>query len=251
MIYQHDDIEKYSIKFFEPNGNGGYQPNFMWHTWWDFHLVPSSRPVVANPGVNVKMIDIPGRNEPIDMSDWLGTYGSRSGSWEFYVENDIEPWQVIQKKIISALHGKRKCVVLGSDPLYYYEGRFAVDTWKSEPQHSQITINYQLNPFKKSIQPFYAVFMLNSAVLPQNTDYTTYLRMGESYIVPATDASLAIYVSASGATATVYRNSESVKTVASGSSASFLALKASVAKQNIIRITGNGSATLSYTEVSL
>ena len=125
------------------------------NTWEDWHLIPSSRPTVAQAGVSTVFVDIPGRKDgPIDLSEYLTgevVYTARSGSFEFYVDNDHEYWEVIRSKIVAYLHGKRMKMCLEDDPGYYYEGRFSVPEWKSEPWNSKVVINYALGPYKYRI----------------------------------------------------------------------------------------------------
>ena len=121
------------------------------NTWDDWHLIPSERPSVASPGVSTNFVEIPGRDGAIDMTTFLVSrpiYGMRQGSWDFYVDNDHEYWETIRQKIMNHLHGKRFKIVLEDDPGWYWEGRFSVDNWRSEPSNSRITINYQINPYK-------------------------------------------------------------------------------------------------------
>ena len=47
--------------------------------------------------------------------------------------------------------------VLEDDPEYYYEGRFSVNSWKSDKTHSSITINYSVAPYKKKLHKTYFV----------------------------------------------------------------------------------------------
>lgn len=124
------------------------------NTWDDWHLIPSKRPVVASPGVSTNMVEIPGRAGALDMSTYLTggiVYGDRSGSWEFYVDNDHEYWVTIKDKIMNYLHGQRLYVVLEDDPNYYYEGRFSLSEWRSENWNSMVSINYVLAPYKRHI----------------------------------------------------------------------------------------------------
>lgn len=126
------------------------------NTWEDWHLIPSSRPTIAQAGVSTTFVDIPGRRDgPIDLSEYLTggiVYGQRSGSFEFIVDNDHEYWITIQMKIAQYLHGKRMRMVLEDDPEYYYEGRFTLNDWKSESWNSKITINYVVGPYKYRIK---------------------------------------------------------------------------------------------------
>ena len=125
------------------------------NTWDDWHLIPSSRPLISPPPVNEKFVDVPGRNGQLDLTEWqLGfpTYGSRTGSMEFIVANDWwEDWTVAYTTISNYLHGKRMRCVLEDDPTHYYEGRFKVNAWKSDKNYSTITIDYTVDPYKHSI----------------------------------------------------------------------------------------------------
>ena len=122
------------------------------NTWDDWHLIPSSRPVVAQAGVVTSFVDIPGRKDgPLDMSEYLtgkAVYGQRSGSFEFYVDNDHEYWETIRMKIAKYLHGQRMKMCLEDDPAYYYEGRFSLNNFVSEAVCSKVTINYVVGPYK-------------------------------------------------------------------------------------------------------
>lgn len=125
------------------------------NTWDDWHLIPSSRPTVVQAGVSTNFVDIPGRKDgPIDMSEYLTNgivYTGRSGSFEFYVDNDHEYWETIRSKIVQYLHGKRMKMCLEDDPNYYYEGRFSLSEWKSGSWFSSVIINYVVGPYKYRI----------------------------------------------------------------------------------------------------
>lgn len=125
------------------------------NTWDDWHLIPAERPSIASPGISTNFVEIPGRDGSVDMSTFLmnrPVYGGRSGSWDFYVDNDHEYWETIRMKIMTFLHGKRFKIVLEDDPTWYWEGRFAVDSWRSEQSNSKISINYQIDTYKKKIR---------------------------------------------------------------------------------------------------
>lgn len=121
------------------------------NTWTDWHLIPSSRPLVNPPNVRASMVEVPGSDGVLDLSDSLigrPTYANRSGSWDFYVDNGYGTWSDRYSSIMAYLHGERMTAVLEDDPLFYYEGRFSVNQWRSDPYYSRITIDYNVGPYK-------------------------------------------------------------------------------------------------------
>lgn len=121
----------------------------------DWHLVPVSRPVFQPPGVKTKFIDLPGSDGSIDLTETVTgypLYDNRSGSLDFYVMNGFDEWHQIYSDISDYLHGQVLKVVLEDDPEYYYEGRFSVNQWKSNKDYSQISIDYNVNPYKWSLR---------------------------------------------------------------------------------------------------
>ena len=124
------------------------------NTWDDWHLVPTSRPLVLPPEVNTSYVTVPGSNGSLDLTEALTgypTYSNRTGSWEFLVLNGYGEWYARYSDIMNYLHGKRFRAILDDDPNYYYEGRFSVASWASNKDWSRITINYNVGPYKIEI----------------------------------------------------------------------------------------------------
>lgn len=125
------------------------------NTWDDWFLIPSTRPLVNPPKPNTKGIQVPGRNGTLDMSTVLTgymTYQNRTGSWEFIVDNDHWDWSTAYSTIMGYLHGQDKYVALEDDKEFYYKGLLSVNSWKSDKSWSLITIDYDLHPYKRTIQ---------------------------------------------------------------------------------------------------
>lgn len=121
------------------------------NTWDDWHLIPSSRPTFTPPPVNTSYVEIPGADGVLDFTETLlkrPTYGNREGSFEFIVANGYADWAELYSEIAMYLHGRKMNCYLEDDPNYYYSGRFAVNDWKSDPQWSVITIDYNVKPYK-------------------------------------------------------------------------------------------------------
>ena len=119
----------------------------------DWHLVAIERPHVAEAALKTRYIDLPGANSSIDLTDALSgraSLSNREGSFEFYVLNDYHGynWVDVYRNIMAYLHGQKLRMTLEDDPNYYYEGRFAVNQWKSQRDWSRIVIDYNLDPDK-------------------------------------------------------------------------------------------------------
>lgn len=132
------------------------QPHDDRNTWNNWHLIPTSRPTFAMPSQKTNTVEIPGTDGYVDLSYALTkypTFGNREGSFEFIVENDFKPWQILYSEIAAFLHGQRLRCVLEDDPEYYYEGRFWIDNWKSnnDGTWSNITLGYSVEPYKTAI----------------------------------------------------------------------------------------------------
>lgn len=127
------------------------------NTWDDRHLIPATRPLFNPPAVKTNLIEIPGGDGVIDHSTALAgrpTYKNRTGSWTFYVQNGFKDWSVLYSEIMVYLHGQRMRAILEDDPGYFYEGLFTVNQWKSDQYWSQIVIDYDVGPYKKTVGTF-------------------------------------------------------------------------------------------------
>ena len=128
-------------------------------TWIDFHLIPTEMPTVALPNTNVKLVNIPGKAEPIDLTDYLTghpTYSNRMGNWSFYTDQDYVDrqfggWVAFDKHLRSLFHGRVLKVVLRDDPAYFYVGEISVQPIQPGDSRSVITLNYNFYPYKKSL----------------------------------------------------------------------------------------------------
>ena len=127
------------------------------NTWADWYLIPSSRPVFNPPAPKTKYVEIPGADFHLDLSTSLTgemTYEGRQGTLDFIVDNGqlsnyhANQWSVLYSDIMDYLHGKLMRATLEDDPYFCYEGRFSVNSWKSNEHNSEISINYIVSPYK-------------------------------------------------------------------------------------------------------
>lgn len=125
------------------------------NTWDDWHLIPTSRPLFNPPSVKTHLVDIPGGDGVLNLTNALAgrpTFNNRTGSWTFIVQNGFMDWATLFSEIMVYLHGKTLRAVLEDDPAYYYEGLFFVNQWKSDKDYSQIVIEYNVDPYKRKIR---------------------------------------------------------------------------------------------------
>lgn len=123
------------------------------HTYNDYGLYLSARPVVSSPKVKTNLVDIPGGNGSIDMSEVLTghpVYETRMLSATFVVINARDRWTEVITQLLNDLHGKRMQIRLDDDPLYYWTGRVSVSEMKTEKKTAYITIEAIVDPYKHS-----------------------------------------------------------------------------------------------------
>ena len=129
-------------------------PMGCYNTWDDFHLIPTSRPIIAPPSVKTNTIDLPGGSGVLDLSYSLTKcplYENRTGSLEFIVDPDRDTWINVYQKLSNYLDGRYRYMTLEDDPYWVYEGKFMVNDWKSDEHWSTITIDYDVKPYKRYI----------------------------------------------------------------------------------------------------
>lgn len=143
MGYNYKAYVPHGITFINMMGD-------MKHTWRDWRIVPTSRPVFKPPNVKKFEIEIPGADGLLDMTESLTRevhYNNRTGSLEFQVENKWS-WHNVYSDIMDFLHGQQMKAVLDDEPVFYYIGRFSVNDWKSDQMNSKIVIDYSVEPYK-------------------------------------------------------------------------------------------------------
>lgn len=143
----------HGISFYQYNLKGDLT-QYIGHTWNTWHLVPTSRPVIEPPDPKTLYKDVPGANGKLDLSEALNgyrLYENRSGSIEFIVANGWKSWELVYQSILNDLHGRRVFAILDDDPTWYYQGRIALNQWKSDESHSTITFDYDFYPYKREL----------------------------------------------------------------------------------------------------
>lgn len=168
----------HSITFTDENGVSK-------NTWDDWKLIPNSRPFISPPDVAFNIVNVPWSDTILDLTQL--SFGSRKGGFVFLVTReadyivwkDLEPytwkfledyeigelpnlsrsgiiytqrsWLETYNMIRSFLEGHEMKLILEDDPTMFYKGRIWAEKWETKPSYSEVTINYDLEPYKRSI----------------------------------------------------------------------------------------------------
>ena len=135
----------YSITFINSS-------NQQRNTWDDWHLIPSTPPMIEAPEPYANYAEVPGRIEgPIDLSETLTggpSYQNSEGSWEFYLEEGFYSRPELYQQLKSFLHGKQMKIILEEDSSHYYYGRITVSMPQTGKTNPVFTISYNVRPVR-------------------------------------------------------------------------------------------------------
>lgn len=121
------------------------------HSYWDWCLLTKSQPVVSPPEPKTKIVEVPGSDLVIDLTEHLTGcvhYEQRKVECSFVLLGDPEKQERTHADIMNYLHGKRMDIVLDKDPEYYYTGRVAISKWEPGQFAANITIEAEVEPYK-------------------------------------------------------------------------------------------------------
>lgn len=126
------------------------------NTLIDWGIVPLGMPIMAPPQQKLHVIDVPGSDGVLDLSNSLTGYpvfGNRSGNMQFAILHEETQTAQAYTKMLNFLQGTDVKMILEDDPNYYYTGRVYVENIdaKSDGAHSEVTLGYDLEPYKQSI----------------------------------------------------------------------------------------------------
>lgn len=105
------------------------------------------------PEAKTDQVDIPGSNGVIDLTEVNGRvcYKNRTMTLTFSLDDDYVEWHLLSSRIAKELHGKMIKCILPDDPNYYYEGRFSIDSKKTNDVITDIVITGDVHPFKLDV----------------------------------------------------------------------------------------------------
>ena len=121
------------------------------HHW---QLYPIGRCEVDPPSVDIQLLDVPGADVPLDLTETLTgrpLYSTRPAKWKFITVQPRSKWDSIYSEILNTLHGHRFKVVRMEEPDYYYVGRIEITSTDSDKYNGQVAIKGTFEAFKYSV----------------------------------------------------------------------------------------------------
>ena len=122
------------------------------HSFRTWGLMLKSRPSISPPKPKTKLIQVPGSDTVIDLTESLTggevKYEPREIKCVFCVLGGRPNWSAVYSAILNEIHGRRLQIIMDDDPNYYYIGRVNVDQWESEEATATVVITAEVEPYK-------------------------------------------------------------------------------------------------------
>lgn len=137
------------------------------HSYWDWGLLLKSYPEISPPEPKTKLVDVPGTNGMLDLSETLTghvQYENRTIKFEFVTKISRSEWPFICSEIYDCIHGKTLDIIMDDDTDYCYTGRITIK--KREVVKAvtmEITVEAEVEPFKTKLFSNSAYKSLNVA----------------------------------------------------------------------------------------
>lgn len=122
------------------------------HSYRNWGLMMKTRPSISPPAPKLKMIEIPGSDHVIDLTESLTGaihYQMRTIHFEFVMMAPRAQWPSIYSDIMKTLHGRRVQIILDDDANYCYTGRVTVGEMEAGKRTAEIAMEAQVEPYKR------------------------------------------------------------------------------------------------------
>ena len=122
------------------------------HSWDDFSLILSEKKI-GTPPPKTEVIDIPGGDGVLDLTEFSGETKYNNRTLEFVFSTKVPQSEFLDlfSRVQNALHGQKMRIVLDEDAEWYYVGRITVSEWKANKAIGKLTIDCDCEPYKTKI----------------------------------------------------------------------------------------------------
>lgn len=105
------------------------------------------------PEARIYEQDVPGMDGTLDFTESVTggdvKYKSRTLTLKFETpDRDYEEWETLTSEIASYIAGRRRKIILDTDPGFYYIGRLTMEAEKTDREGGTLTITGDVDPYK-------------------------------------------------------------------------------------------------------
>lgn len=123
-----------------------------YHSYDDLHLILSKK-TIGTPSPKTEIIDIPGGDGVLDMTEFFGKtkYNNRTLTFEFSVIGEQSEFMGVFATVQQLLHGRKMTIQLNDDPEWFYTGRISVMEFETTQNTGRFMVECDCEPYKQSI----------------------------------------------------------------------------------------------------
>ena len=208
------------------------------NTWYDWRLYLTAKDIPdAEPKTNYITID--GMDGTLDLSESLTgeiKYNDRTITASFWTDNgDYKDRNALLRSIVSQFHGKKIKIIEPDDPDHYFYGREKIKSQKNILPYAEFTIEAICEPWRYAINES----VRRAEVESESVTNVVINNNGVKTLCPT--------ITITGSVNVIYNG---VKTSLTDGAYKISNIKL-YQGVNIIGVSGNGSATFTYTEADL
>ena len=199
---------------------------------WNIVLTKADIPL---PEPKVSLVEIKGADGVLDLSEVLTgdiLYNNRTITLTFEMMDDTDYYDLVSN-ISNYLHGRIVTISLTNDEDYYYVGRASINQWKCIKRQGIIVITVDAEPYK------YAVTETTMIVNVANQTKTITLQNNRKRVCPMLNVTGTITLTINGVN---YKLAEGKQQLSN-----FRLVEGN----NVVKVSGNGTLTITYRQGEL
>ena len=199
---------------------------------WNIVLTKADIPL---PEPKTSLVEIKGADGVLDLSEVLTgdiLYNNRTITLTFEMMDDTDYYDLISN-ISNYLHGKKVTISLTNDEDYYYVGRASINQWQCIKRKGIIVITVDAEPYK------YSVTETTMIVNVVNQTKTITLQNSRKRVCPILNVTGTITLTISGVN---YKLAEGKQQLSNFKL---------VEGNNVVKVSGNGTLTITYRQGEL
>ena len=199
---------------------------------WNIVLTKADIPL---PKPKTSLVEIKGADGVLDLSEVLTgdiLYNNRTITLTFEMMDDTDYYDLISD-ISNYLHGKKVTISLTNDEDYYYVGRASINKWQCVKRKGTIVITVDAEPYKYSVTE--TTMIVNVA----NQTKTITLQNSRKRVCPMLNVTGTITLTINGVQYELAEGKQQLSNFRL------------VEGNNVIKVSGNGTLTITYRQGEL